>query len=151
MRKVMINELKVVEMSVKRHSLGWVETVDWIVMGQKRPTERRTFNMDGQVCYLILLFAWFYTAFSLLFENFKNFVFAAFILSFEYHCNQNFILTLLQLVQYTIGEADDRRWTFHYDLDGRLKAINDAKILFSNEKLKNVDQVCQTCENIRWN
>lgn len=48
-RKIMINELKVVEMSVKRHILGWVETVDWTVIGEKRPTEKRTFNTDGLV------------------------------------------------------------------------------------------------------
>uniref|UniRef100_A0A1I8EAL2 EGF-like domain-containing protein n=1 Tax=Wuchereria bancrofti TaxID=6293 RepID=A0A1I8EAL2_WUCBA len=102
MRKLMINELKVVEMRVTRHSLGWVEAVDWIIIGEKRPTEKRTFNMDGQ------------------------------------------------LVQYTIGEADDRRWTLHYDLDGRLKAINDAKISFSSGKLKNADQVDYTVNANGW-
>ncbi|EFO27446.1 hypothetical protein LOAG_01036 [Loa loa] len=102
MRKLMINELKVVEMRVTRHALGWVEVVDWIVIGEKRPTEKRTFDMDGQ------------------------------------------------LVQYTIGEADDRRWTLHYDLDGRLKAVNDAKISFSNGNLKNVDQVDYTVNANGW-
>ncbi|VDO34155.1 unnamed protein product [Onchocerca flexuosa] len=102
MRKLMINELKVVEMSVTRHALGWVEAVDWLVIGEKKPTEKRTFNTDGQ------------------------------------------------LVQYTIGEADDYRWTFHYDLDGRLKAINDAKILFSSGKLKSIDQVEYTVNTNGW-
>ncbi|KAL4003026.1 GHH signature containing HNH/Endo VII nuclease toxin family protein [Acanthocheilonema viteae] len=102
MRKITINELKVVEMSINRHALGWVETVDWTVIGEKRPTEKRSFDMDGQ------------------------------------------------LVQYTIGETDDRRWTLHYDLDGRLKAINDAKISFSNGKLKNVDQVDYTVNANGW-
>ncbi|KAM3723399.1 Teneurin-1 [Dirofilaria immitis] len=102
MRKLMINDLKVVEMSVTRHALGWVETVDWTIIGEKRPIEKRTFNMDGQ------------------------------------------------LVQYIIGETDDRRWTLHYDLDGRLKAINDAKISFSDGKLKNVDQVDYTVNTNGW-
>lgn len=51
MRKLMINELKVVEMGITRHALGWVEAVDWTVIGEKRPTEKRTFNMDGQVMF----------------------------------------------------------------------------------------------------
>lgn len=28
-----------------------------------------------------------------------------------------------------MGEADDQRWTLHYDLDGRLKAFNDIKVV----------------------
>lgn len=44
-------------------------------------------------------------------------------------------------MQYSFGEAEDRQWTLHYDLDGRLKAINDAKISFSGGRLKSLDQV----------
>lgn len=51
MRNLMINELKVVEMKVTRHALGWVETVDWTVVGTKQPTEKRTFNVNGQVAF----------------------------------------------------------------------------------------------------
>lgn len=44
-------------------------------------------------------------------------------------------------MQYTIGEAEDQRWTFHYDLNGCLKAVNDAKISLSARELENSDQV----------
>lgn len=53
-------------------------------------------------------------------------------------------------MQYTIGEVDDHRWTFHYDLDGRLNAVNGPKISFSNEKFKNVDQVRHVYVGIRF-
>uniref|UniRef100_A0A915PKS0 EGF-like domain-containing protein n=1 Tax=Setaria digitata TaxID=48799 RepID=A0A915PKS0_9BILA len=102
MRKLIINDLKVVEMNVTRHTLGWVEDVHWTINGEKRPIEKRTFNMDGQ------------------------------------------------LIQYTAGDADDRRWTLHYDLDGRLKAVNDAKILFSGGNLRNLDQVEYTINENGW-
>uniref|UniRef100_A0A183D799 Transcriptional regulator n=1 Tax=Gongylonema pulchrum TaxID=637853 RepID=A0A183D799_9BILA len=49
LRKLLVNELKVAEMSVSRHALGWIESLDWIVFGEKRASERRTFNIDGQV------------------------------------------------------------------------------------------------------
>ncbi|VDN02037.1 unnamed protein product [Thelazia callipaeda] len=93
LRKLIVNKLKVVEMSVNRHAIGWTESVDWTVMGEKRPLEKRIFNSNGQ------------------------------------------------LMQYTIDETEDRRWTLHYDLDGRLKAINNVKILSSAENIKNSDQI----------
>uniref|UniRef100_A0A915BMY1 EGF-like domain-containing protein n=1 Tax=Parascaris univalens TaxID=6257 RepID=A0A915BMY1_PARUN len=83
-RKVMVGELRVAEVNVVRDILGRLASTEWAIFGEKRPIEKRTYNIDGQ------------------------------------------------LTQLTMGESENRRWTLHYDLDGRLKAINERKLLLAS-------------------
>lgn len=56
-RKVMIGDERVLEMSIEYHILGWVESVDWVILGSKRPSEKRNYNMDGQVLIIYFQFS----------------------------------------------------------------------------------------------
>ncbi|VDM44506.1 unnamed protein product [Toxocara canis] len=102
-RKVMIGELRVAEVHISRDVLGRMENVEWTVFGEKRPAEKRAYNIDGQ------------------------------------------------LAQLTMGENENRRWTLHYDLDGRLKAINDRKLsLAAGGVPQRHDQVMYEVDGNGW-
>ncbi|KAK0414638.1 hypothetical protein QR680_011539 [Steinernema hermaphroditum] len=80
-QKLIVANNKVLEAKYFYDVAGRVEAVQWTVSGVKRPLERRTYNINGQLAQLI------------------------------------------------VGERDEHRWNLHYDLDGRLKALNNEKIL----------------------
>ncbi|VDK46754.1 unnamed protein product [Anisakis simplex] len=102
-RKVMVGDLRVAEVIVGRDLVGRLESVEWSVFGEKRPLEKRTYNIDGQ------------------------------------------------LTQLTMGEDESRRWTLHYDLDGRLKAVNDRKLTLSAGGVpKSFDQLVYEVDGNGW-
>ncbi|MFH4980727.1 hypothetical protein AB6A40_007436 [Gnathostoma spinigerum] len=80
-RKILVNDIQTVQMSAEYDAIGRLEAIQWTIMGERRPTEKRSYNIDGM------------------------------------------------LTQLTMGESTDRRWTCYYDLDGRLKAVNDNKLI----------------------
>lgn len=45
----MVGELRVAEVNVVRDILGRLESTEWTIFGEKRPIEKRTYNIDGQV------------------------------------------------------------------------------------------------------
>jgi hypothetical protein len=61
-------------------TIGRPEALSWTIFGQRRPTESRTYTINGQVA------------------------------------------------QLNLGETENLRWTLHYDLDGRLKMMNELKL-----------------------
>ena len=49
-RIVMVgSSTRAAEMKVSRNSVGKVDTVEWVILGKKRPVEKRKYDIDGQV------------------------------------------------------------------------------------------------------
>uniref|UniRef100_A0A914CCG1 EGF-like domain-containing protein n=1 Tax=Acrobeloides nanus TaxID=290746 RepID=A0A914CCG1_9BILA len=71
---------KVLEMEATYDTIGRPEALSWTIFGQRRPTESRTYTINGQIA------------------------------------------------QLNLGETENLRWTLHYDLDGRLKMMNELKL-----------------------